>query len=272
MIFSPVSILRPYIKSYTVITIEKDLENEVFYPSGYIDFVVNIAGGSAATIINGERKDTPQIELLGHLTVPTKLMAAKNTRILIARIYPYAASLFFNNPVADFTNYATNLHDVFGQEIRDFNEQLLMTSGVHEQINVMDNYFISKLKANEKKLQKILLMRQLCSRICADYESFDMPAFSNDFGMSERKIQNLFLNHVGLNPAGFFSVNRFNKSLDLVLGSQLSLTFVSYECGYYDQAHFIKDFKKFTGITPSEARLSLVKNGQDFQQAVNIGF
>ena len=38
------------------------------------------------------------------------------------------------------------------------------------------------------------------------------------------------------------------------------------------EAHFIKEFRKFTGIKPSEARHLLTKNGEEFQQAVNIGF
>src|SRR5215207_5199854 len=101
MQFTPSIVLKPFVKSYSVITIDRELTNEVFYPSGYIDFVVNISGGSAATIINGNHKNTPEVELLGHLTLPTRLNVAKGTRILIARFFPYACPLFFRNPVAD---------------------------------------------------------------------------------------------------------------------------------------------------------------------------
>jgi hypothetical protein len=79
--------LAPYIKNYTVVTINKDLDNEVFYPSGYVDLIVNISEGAAATIINGKHKDTPAIELLGHLTLPTRLTVKKR----------------------DFSTYSTNL-------------------------------------------------------------------------------------------------------------------------------------------------------------------
>jgi len=66
-------------KELLCITIDRDLVNEVFYPSGFIDFVVKISGGSAATTINGRYKDTPEVELLGHLTLPTRLRVAKGT-------------------------------------------------------------------------------------------------------------------------------------------------------------------------------------------------
>ncbi len=41
----PSASLAPFIKNYTIVTIEKDLDKEVFYPSGYVDLIVNISGG-----------------------------------------------------------------------------------------------------------------------------------------------------------------------------------------------------------------------------------
>jgi AraC-like DNA-binding protein len=91
-------------------------------------------------------------------------------------------------------------------------------------------------------------------------------------GLSERYIQKLYLSNIGISPSAFTSVIRFNKSLHLVLNTSEPLTTIAYDCGYYDQAHFIKEFKKFTGITPFASRSSLLKNGTDFQEAVNVGF
>jgi AraC-like DNA-binding protein len=103
-------------------------------------------------------------------------------------------------------------------------------------------------------------------------EAFNSKTLSEEYGFSERYIEKLFVDMVGITPRAFFSVYRFNKSLGLVLSSGRRLTSIAYDCGYYDQAHFIKEFKKFTGITPFDARASLSTNGEDFQQAVNIGF
>ncbi len=71
---------------------------------------------------------------------------------------------------------------------------------------------------------------------------------------SERYIQKLFLDNVGITPKSFSNIHRFNKSLQLIQTADLPLTSIAYDCGYYDQAHFIKEFKKFTGLTPSEVR------------------
>ncbi|RBL90694.1 helix-turn-helix transcriptional regulator [Chitinophaga flava] len=268
----PSAILAPYIKSYTVITIDKDLDNEVFYPSGFVDLVINISSGAAATIINGRKKDTPAIELLGHLTLPTRLTVNKGTVVLIARIYPHASALFFPNPLSDFTNYATDLYDVFSKESSELYERLMQVPLIEQKIRVLEHYFLQQLRKHENRLKKVTVVQQLCSHLFSGEGNFNLPALAHYSGLSERYIQRLYLTNVGINPASFVAVVRFNKALQLVLNTQDSLTAIAYDCGYYDQAHFIKEFRKFTGITPSSARRSLTKNGQEFQQAVNIGF
>lgn len=271
MQFSPSNILKPFVKSYSVIKIDRTLTDEVFYPSGYIDFVVNISG-SAATIIDGYKKNTPEVELLGHLTLPTRVTAAEGTCMLIARFFPYACPLFFPNPIADFTNYATDLYAVFSNEIYDFYDKTMHRFSVEDKVRELDNFLIQRLKKNEDKYRKTRLTAAICRTIFEGGEKYDGFDLSQKYGLSERYVQKLFLENVGLSPASLFSVTRFNKALDLILTSDLSLTSVAYDCGYYDQAHFIKEFKKFTGTRPSEARHSLTENGQEFQQAVNIGF
>ncbi|PUZ26113.1 hypothetical protein DCC81_17900 [Chitinophaga parva] len=104
------------------------------------------------------------------------------------------------------------------------------------------------------------------------HEEFNLPAVARQTGISERCAQQLYLGHVGGSPVSFATFARFNKGLHLVRSTQMPLTDIAYECGYYDQAHFIRSFKKRTGITPSDARRSLAGNEEAFQQAVNIGF
>ncbi len=272
MQFSPSNILKPFVKNYSVITTNCEIANEVFYPSGYIDFVVNISGGSAATIINGDVRKTPAVELLGHLTLPTRLNAAKGTQVLIARLFPYACPLFFPAPAADFTNYATDLGDVFSNDTGDFYDKMMNRFSITDKVIELDNFLVQRLRKNEDKFRKTLMTADICRALFEEGEKFEALDLAQKFGISERYVQKLFRENVGLSPAALFSVTRFNKALDLILTTDSSLTSVAYDCGYYDQAHFIKEFKKFTGIKPSEARLSLVKNGQEFQQAVNIGF
>ena len=269
--YLPCDILKPFIRSYSLITIDKDIKDEIFYPSGYLDFIVKIADGNAATIINGQYRDTPAFELLGHLTVPTRLNATKGTTILIARMYPYACSIFFPNPITDFTNAATNLLDVYAKELHDLYEVMLSKISITQQIHLLESFFIEKLKRHEKKRQKIQQLSLICQHILTTGEGFDLNQLSSTLGLSKRYIQKQFFEMVGLTPGTLYASYRFNRSLQQILTTDLSLTSIAYECGYYDQAHFIKEFRKFTGISPFQVRSTLIKNGAEFQKAVNIG-
>jgi len=272
MQFFPSDILKPYVKSYTLITIDRDLSDEVFYPSGYVDLVINISEGNATTVIDGRKRNLPEVELLGHLTLPSRLTVSKGTSVLIARIYPYASSLFFPNPMCEFTNFATNAYGIFSGEIYDFYDSMMAGTTLKHKVEMLDKFLVRKLIKNEKKLRKLTIIEQVCKHICTTGDAFDSMALSGSYGLSERYIQKLFVDMVGISPSAFFSVYRFNKSLAQVLSTDHSLTSIGYDCGYYDQAHFIKEFRKFTGISPFEVRASLSIKEEEFQQAVNIGF
>ena len=272
MQFSPSDILKPYVKSYTLISIDKDLTDEVFYPSGYVDLVINVSAGNAATFIDGRRRNMPDVEIVGQLTLPSRLTVTKGTSVLIARIYPYASSLFFNDSMSELTNYATDAYGIFSKDINILYRNLMEVDSLEQKVAVLDGFLIGKLIKNEKQYRKSKIIGQICRHICLLEDTYNSKTLSSCYGLSERYMEKLFVNLVGITPRTFFSIHRFNKSLGLVLSSGRKLTSIAYDCGYYDQSHFIKEFTKFTGITPFEARSSLLPRGEEFQQAVNIGF
>jgi AraC-like DNA-binding protein len=123
---------------------------------------------------------------------------------------------------------------------------------LEQKVNVLEAFLIDRLNRARKNQEKIPLVEVLCHSICSNGEAFNMKQLAAETGFSVRYIQQLFMNYVGISPQSFYSVHRFNKSLELVRSANTSLTDIAYECGYYDQAHFIKEFKAYTGITPSQ--------------------
>ena len=79
-----------------------------------------------------------------------------------------------------------------------------------------------------------------------------MDDLSETLCLSSRGLQKLFKKYVGMSPVYFKKIKRFNEATRQLIGQpHASLTSIALQCGYYDQAHFIKDFKQFGGITPS---------------------
>jgi methylphosphotriester-DNA--protein-cysteine methyltransferase len=80
-----------------------------------------------------------------------------------------------------------------------------------------------------------------------------IAALGQCMSISARKFSRLFTQQVGLKPKTFARVQRFNRVLTQIgLGREIDWAGVVAQCGYYDQAHFIHDFRAFSGFTPSE--------------------
>jgi AraC-like DNA-binding protein len=250
--FLPSTILQPYVKNYWIFTTDKDISNQVLYPTGFLELAINISGGDVITHVGNRSIKMPDLEVLGQLTMPTKVTATKDTTILITRFYPYASSVFFPDQVSSFTNDSIDLHDILRGEVNEFYDRIMEQRLLEQKISVIEAFLIRRLIKNKKSRHHLKLVECICNHSYQNGESFNIEKLASLYGFSKRHVQRLFLDLVGITPQRFFSVQRFNKGLELIQSSNTSLTSIALECGYYDQAHFIKEFKSYTGLTPSQ--------------------
>ena len=72
-------------------------------------------------------------------------------------------------------------------------------------------------------------------------------------GISRKHLGSLFRAHVGLTPKAYARVFRFRRAVDFARrGRRLDWARVAMACGYYDQAHFNREFREFSGMSPGE--------------------
>src|SRR5690606_17615354 len=111
-----------------------------------------------------------------------------------------------------------------------------------KQIELLENYWLSKFIKKD-----FSLIEQILADVEADLKIEDIAIKNN---ISRKHINTLFSKHIGKTPSEYRKIYRFRKSL-LKYKNNKNLTTLSYENLFYDQSHFIKDFKALTKINPN---------------------
>lgn len=250
-VFYPSQFLSQYVKYYWTCAHDRDVR-EVMFPTGSLELCIDISTGDTIRHRGDRSMAVPRVEILGHWNIPTSATIKKGNTCLITRFHSHAGAFFFPEQLAGFTNRSVDLYDIMGKDAREFHQRLMDQPGLEQKVAVLDAFLVGRLRGGGADRQKMALIQGLCKSIEGNAGSFDIKRLGGEFGISDRYVQKLFLNYVGIPPKSFFSVNRFNRSLQLVRSAKLSLTDIAYECGYYDQAHFIKEFRSYTGLAPSQ--------------------
>ena len=250
--FIPGEALRQYVKCYYVY--ESDT-SEVFedkaFATGSIEVMFNLGNGIWQTARGDEFVTTPPIELWGQIIRPLAFRSLGKNIMFGIRFYPHTASLFLKDDVTLFNDHVTDFTVVAGKSVRTLYVRLQETALLNEQIELVEEFLLKRLSVSGKKLNWLPVMNSLITELKQDVLIDNIENIASRYGLTSRYLQKLFLQYTGLTPKLYHKINRFQKSLVLVSKRNLSLTSIAHECGYFDQSHFIRDFKSFTGLLPS---------------------
>jgi AraC-like DNA-binding protein len=146
---------------------------------------------------------------------------------------------------------------VFGTSVQVLHSQLLEEQETKAQIALIERFLLKRLLQRHKKSATIDRVGSLLSSIENLENKYPVAAehtlglVASQHGITTRYLHKLVQQHTGLSPREFKKIRRFQSSLRQLTLPKQPLTTIAYECGYFDQSHFIRDFKSFTGLTPS---------------------
>ncbi len=256
--------LLPYIHSYVSIISEicdtKEQYITRFFPSFMTQFVFDFYGNVNEVVDQNDvllniEKGTYVKSGIGtwmdffQKKSSSPKRSIKNFKVTL---YPHVLYEVFDLSPFEIRNDDLTIQDVWGEEEGTWLfEELEAMDSTEGMIEVFEGYFFKRLaqKASSKKELKPYLNHQV------EYAS--LKALSRECGYSERWLQKQYLEVFGESFKQIQRNARFIKSLrqinSAVLRGEKHLKFIdiAYECDYFDQTHFIKTFKNYTGLTPS---------------------
>jgi len=245
--------LKQHVKCYYIYESDSSVAFEdTVFPSGYVEIIFNLGTGKWQTAADGDFITTPSIELWGQITRPLPIKSMGKNIMLGVRFFPHAAIYFLNDKVDLFNNRVTDYRDVSNKIVSYLYARLLEAPTWRTRIGLVENFLLQKLSTSETRFKKIALVSNVMKEMQREDFFDNIENVASRYGITSRYLQKLFLQYTGLTPKLYSKINRFQNSLKLVSRKDTSLTSVAYDCGYFDQSHFIREFKSFTGFTPSD--------------------
>ena len=244
--------LQQYIKCYYVYESSSTVTFEdTVFPSGCMEIIFNLGAGNWQTQSGNEFVTNPSIELWGQLNRPLPVRSIGRNTMLGVRFYPHAAASILPDKASLFNNQVIDYRDISDKSVNTLQAQLQETRTWNKRIALLEMYLLQQIEQAGKRLGKVDIVKDLMYELRHQDVYETMETIAARYGISARYMQQLLLQYTGLTPKLYSQINRFQHSLKLVTSRNTSLTDIAYECGYADQSHFIKEFKAFTGTTPS---------------------
>lgn len=156
---------------------------------------------------------------------------------------------FFRMPACELENTSVELNHLW-PHANELRERLLDALTVDAMFPIAEHFLLAQLaKPLELHPAVQFARRQFCTRP----HEVSVASVFNQIGLSQRRFIQLFHEQVGVTPKAFCRVRRFQRILESVhRAREVNWVSVALDCGYYDQAHFIHDFREFSGLTPTQ--------------------
>ena len=249
--FEPHKDLAACIRCYW--TLESPAENppkrQTIVPDGCMEMIFHYGDLYRQYTENGSLIQ-PRCFVFGQLSQPLEIEPTGATGIFSVRFNPDGFLPFATMPVKDMENRAVPLHDLFHEDGETLGQNILLTGSVTERISLTESFLSARLKRTET-IDRIV--QSTVDTIMTANGQLPVGKISEQMHVHRRNLERRFEVAIGLSPKQLSRIVRMQAALKMLLNRQFSsLTTLAAEGEYYDQSHFIKDFKEFTGCTPGE--------------------
>jgi AraC-like DNA-binding protein len=250
--FHPSIRLAPYVRFFWALEGEVVRGEEFVHRSmadGCVEMVFHYRASFDELDAVGDRTFSPISSIQAQSTAFRRFSTNESFGIFGAYLYPYAIPRLFAYPASDFTNISPDLESVFGSEGRLLEEEMTSAGDNEARVEIVANFLENKLSVSTRELPTIHHAIHSVLDAAGDVR---IPELAREHALSTRQFERKFKEFAGLNPKLYSRVARFQAATQHKFAGVRDLTEIAYACGYYDQSHFINDFRQFSGYTPKE--------------------
>ncbi|MGZ3765633.1 MAG: helix-turn-helix domain-containing protein [Mucilaginibacter sp.] len=196
-------------------------------------------------------KVLPDAFVYGQLGGFHDIFSEGDTEMLIIVFQPYGFFNLCGIPADELNCQIIDAYSLFGHQINSVNDSLKSAGRYGKKISIIEGYFTSLVKGSKAPSNQLAPIVKTVMQVKGQ---LTVNALTKLTGYSERKLERLFHQEIGISPVKYLQIVRLHYFLSLMRSGHVkeSLTLTGLESGYYDQSHLIHDFKRITGLTPTQ--------------------
>jgi AraC-like DNA-binding protein len=222
---------------------------ERLMPTGTMSLVINLHE-DRSPIYHPERLEllgaTRGILLAGIYSEFAVIDTAEQWATLGVHFRPGGAFSFFGLPAGELQNTTLSLEDLWGPAANGLRDRILEAATPEARFGIMEEALLARARGLSRHPAIAFALREL-------RQSRTVGSVLDQVGYSQRHFIQLFRQEVGLTPKLYGRIQRFQRVLRQIMPiRQVDWPGLALDCGFFDQAHLIRDFRAFSGFTPSE--------------------
>lgn len=232
---------------------ENDLHKrkEIILPKGTVEIIFNFS--DKINYFNPSlqiSKELPIVFVNGINFKPFELIKTGRQEFLGIQLKSIGLRLLFNISAKEFNNSVYDGKEICSQ-LDNLANELFYKQIFNQQVEIIIDWIRKNIPSNNfqysiSRVQKLLNLN--CNH------NLKVKKMSEEICLSDRQLRRFSQEWLGMNTEEFILYNKYLNSLKLLHNSKQTLTKIGLEAGYYDQSHFIREFKSFTGLTPKQYR------------------
>jgi AraC-like DNA-binding protein len=257
----PTAELRPYINKLWLLESEQGLvsNKSLIAPNGRPKIMIPFRN-SLATTDKGRTEICREQDVcfIGIRDVPVTLSSSLGaTGSIGIELTTIGGYRFSNISMHEFTNRLFSFAEIFGKQGRELLELMMNNESPQKKIAIIQNFLVKQLREENKNN---FIVDYCINNIIQSHGLVEIKELERKTGYSKRYLDMLFKDHLGISPKTFSTIQRFQR----FYATWQKNTGVAQEGSlydlYYDQSHFIKEFKRYTGYSPNQ----YIKLNNDF--------
>lgn len=224
-----------------------------FLPDGHVNIVVDLTDYPKYIYDNDTLKEIQACRNVWfsgirnrYITIPS----GRDSEMFIINFYRGKAYPFVAMPMNELTDCVVDGDLVLTGEVLNLRHGLMAARSVDGMFRFAERYLT---RAFARKLSPNPFVDYAVQQLTASPSGMTMEGLARKVGYSQKQLIKIFKEHVGVTPKSFLRIMRFQKAVqDLEARKRVDWASVAVDAGFYDQAHFIHDFKEFAGFTPEQ--------------------